>query len=485
MDLFKRFKKKQDAEPDTVAQEAASTAGEETNKQEHTDSKENAATDNANASNKMCLAIMDVFALQNHDDVVVVGKVNGTVHAKDAVCVVNCGEEDEPLTATVIVGIETGPGVTAQEATNCHVGLRLENGKHLHLKKGTVLYTAECTDEEIRNAYTSALGDIFVAKQELEISEKDMEALSLADCAEIWRLFIWFNTQVKKVTDPEIIKVHRERLKQLATAMGKKLLAADSIYCVYSKVTGEPYLFSQTVRQENNSYMCTPPHILVVTKQYEKQVMQSLPADKFEMKRIDNGEDKQGIYNFLGSAFYLNGACEVAVQAHQSTIAAEMLVEKPDYTGVNPINVPVTNPDLVRWMLLLGQLGKPEGEDQELIYKLYYRFMSIEMTKAKFLIPMKHDGEMPATDEEGKTVLKEGMQIQLATMDGKEDRPAVRMYTDWKRLHMVYGEDWGGMIQPISGMIETFDCAINATQYPQAGGYISKAMYEEMQKFVK
>jgi len=63
-------------------------------------------------------------------------------------------------------------------------------------------------------------------------------------------------------------------------------------------------------------------------------------------------------------------------------------------------------------------------------------------------------------------------------MKGKHERDAVRMFTDWKRLRMEYDDSWSGMLQPVSGMIDVFDCAINATQYPEAGCYIDKEMYE-------
>jgi len=35
--------------------------------------------------------------------------------------------------------------------------------------------------------------------------------------------------------------------------------------------------------------------------------------DVFDIVKIENGSDKKGIYNFLGSTFYLNGACGVKV----------------------------------------------------------------------------------------------------------------------------------------------------------------------------
>jgi hypothetical protein len=54
------------------------------------------------------------------------------------------------------------------------------------------------------------------------------------------------------------------------------------------------------------------------------------------------------------------------------------------------------------------------------------------------------------------------------------------MFTDWKRMRMVYKEEdgWNALVQSISQMIETFDCAINATEYMAAGCYIDKEFYE-------
>lgn len=67
-------------------------------------------------------------------------------------------------------------------------------------------------------------------------------------------------------------------------------------------------------------------------------------------------------------------------------------------------------------------------------------------------------------------------------MEGKYDKSAVYMYTDWKRLRMVYGEEWGGLVQPIEGMIRVFDCAVNVTKHTAAGCYVNGDMFEEMKK---
>lgn len=228
--------------------------------------------------------------------------------------------------------------------------------------------------------------------------------------------------------------------------------------------------------------MCTPPDIMLLTKAYKDIIAAQYPQDKFEIKEIVNGIDKKGIENFLSSTFYLNGACGISVISEQTSISAEMLVPKPDYSNVVEIKRPVMNPDLERWLLLMAQLGQPDTSDTELIYKLYYSFMQRELVKAKLLVPMKHDGEIPPGDKNGKTVLKKGVTIRFPTIDGKNGRPAVRMYTDWKQLYAGMGEGWEGFIHTIDGMIDVYDCVINLTKYDQAGCYISKEMFESLKK---
>ncbi len=433
-------------------------------------------SNNSQSPQSFVMGVLDVFQLLNSKDLVVVGHVKGTVSVGAAVYASNVGDDDGQIFLTTVLGIETGPNQTTKEATDCTVGLKLEKGKSYPFKKGTVLYTRDQSVSEVHSAYIGALGDTYVAKQNLELSDQEIESLSITDCAEIWRLFIWYKSQSSNNESEEQIKLNQGKVNRLAAALCKKILNAKEIFYVQNKATGEPYLYSKTMKQ-NDEYVCTPPDILIFTKAYAEMMKKAFPEEKFEIVRVDNGGDGKGIYNFLGSTFYLNGACGVQVVSEQTAISAQMLVPEPDYSNVRPQDIPVTNPNLVRWMLLIGQMEKIEGNDAELIYKLYYRFLSREVRKARFLIPMKNDSQIPQPDEDGKTILEKGTNLQLATMDGKYDRPALLMYTDWKRLRMRYDEQWGGLIQTIDGVIHTFDCAINATQYPKAGSYIDQEMF--------
>ena len=432
-------------------------------------------------SGSFVYCVHDIFKLLNSNDLVVVGRVKGTVYPGMTVYVSNFGEDNGSVFLTTVLGLEINQK-TVNTATDCLVALKLEAGQTADIKIGSIVHTRDISANAVHDSYISAIGDIYVLHKNLVLSDDEVASMSITDCAEAWRLFNWFLSKNSANESEEEKLANHKKIEKLADAICKKILAADEIYTVFNKVTGEPHMFSRTIKQENDSYLCTPPDIMIISKAYSKRYETMYPSDKYEIRKIENGKSKDGINNFLGSTFYLNGACGVTILSDQTAIDAGKLVPKPDYGDTPQINIPVTNPDLVRWMLLMGQLGHPETPDAELIYKLYYRFMSIEMTKAMFVIPMQTEGEVPKADKDGKTVLKQGLQLNFPTMKGKYNRDAVRMFTDWKRLHMEYGPEWSGFIQPVLSIIDVFDCAINATKYPAAGCYISKEMYEEMVK---
>lgn len=432
------------------------------------------------SSPNFAMGVQDVFHLRDTQDLVVVGWVRGTVHTGDAVYVSHPGADNDKILLTTIVAMEINVGMSAAEASDCNVGLRIENGSLYEIRKGAVLYSRECPAKDVHDAYVQALTETFVVRQKLELSEAELDMLTITDCAEIWRLFSVFMSSVMKNQSEEEKQENVRKRDRLAAALSRKILEAEAIYCLFNKATNEPHLFSRTVDRGDGTYMCTPPDIRICTKAYEGVVGSTFPKETFELRRIENGEKRDGIYNFLGSTFYLNGACGVEVLSEQTSIAAGMLVPAPDYSNTEPRNIPVTNPELMRWMLLLGQMGKPQGGDSEIVYKLYYRFWSQEIGKARFLIPMQKEGDIPNPDEAGKTVLPKGSSIRFRAMESKGDRSAVSMFTDWKRLRMVCDESWDGMVMSVREIIDVYDCAVNPTQYPQAGCYVSKEMFEEI-----
>ena len=435
------------------------------------------ASPQATQEESFVYGVEDVFHLKDTDDLVVVGIVRGTVKPGMAVYVSNIGDDENTTLLTTVQGLEI-QGRPVETATNCPVALRLQMGRKANIKIGSVVYTRSMSGKEVHDAYINAIGNAYVAMRKLELSEKEMEVMSIADMVEAWRLFSWKQSQTVNTDSDADKEVNRNKVGKLAEGLIAKIFDAEEIYVVYNKKTGEPHMFSRTIDQKDGTYMCTPPDILMIPKAYAHVYAGMYSQGDYELIKIENGEDKRGIYNFFGSTFYLNGACGIDIIGPQTAIDASKLVPPPDYSNTPQINIPVTNPDLVRWMLLMGQMGAPDSPDKETILKLYHNFFLQELNKATLLIPMKKEGDIPAPDENGKTVLNEGVKIQFPTMKGKHERDAVRMFTDWKRLRMEYDDNWSGMLQPVSGMIDVFDCAINATKYPEAGCYIDKEMYE-------
>ena len=424
------------------------------------------------------LGVEDRFALLNTKDIVVVGYVKGTVRVGAAVYVTNFSDDEEgEILLTTVLGIELEPGKRADEAKDCHVGLKLECAADFPFRCGTVLYSRQASVSDVHDAYVKALGNQMVFHRQIELTQDELDRMSITDGAEMWRLYSWYRCKVLPIaTDADRAK-DMQKIAKLAEAIVTKMLSVSQIYCVYSKITGEPAMFSETVDQKDGTYMCTPPDIWILTKPYKDVIGATFPAEKYEIREIKN-DQSNAISDFFGSIFYMNGACGVRVVNSNTSISAEKIVEKPDFSNLQEINRPVMNPDLERWILLIAELGHPDTPDKELIYKLYFSFMSRELVKAKFLIPMKADNDMPSPDENGKVVIEKDTTIAMATIEGKHGRPAVRMFTDWKRLRQgMKGEGWNGFIQPIEGMIGSFDCAINLTEYDKAGCYIDEEMF--------
>jgi len=334
------------------------------------------------------------------------------------------------------------------------------------------------TSDEEEKLFTKTIGDEYVVARQLELSEEEWKRMSITDGAEMWRLYSWYHSKVLPDDTEEKRSKSRARMDHLGALLVSKVLSADEIYCLYNKNTGEPHLFSNTVRQDAG-YLCTPPDIRIFTKAYADYQMKRYPETLFEMKRIEKGADGRGIENFLGDCFYLNGAQGVEINGGQTAISAEMLVAPPDFSGVEQISIPIMNPDLMRWMILMAQFSTIETDDEKLIYRLYYRFMSQEIVKAKFLVPMKPGKGFPDVNGAGSITLKGGAEFMLATMKGKNDRDAVIMYTDWKRLRERY-DGWSGTIMTLEQIMNVYDAVVNPTDHPRLGVYIGKDMYEEI-----
>ena len=437
------------------------------------------------SKNNACIGVLDLFPMKETNQLLIVGSLEGSIKVGDQLQFCNPDQGMDAL-GTVAVKKLSSQNKDADSLTDevlAHLVVdRLPSLDKL--KKGSVLFSSGVEEEQKLSSYSDALYRAFVAIQEGQLTNEDYLAASLDDSVEILRLFLWKCRQNQETESEESYQANTRKLEGLAEIVKDKLLEADAVYAVYSEKTGEPYLFSTTYDRGEEGYLCTDPMIMLLTPSWYRQFKETIDSrPNSVVKLIENTEDKKGIENFLGTAFYLNGALGAIFNSKEVSISASALVQKPDYSNLPEIQVPVMNPDLVRWMLLMGQLDSPTTEDEEVIYKLYYKFFSAAMPKAKLLIPLNATSGFPDKNQGANSfVLKEDAKFSIPVREGKDGRNSVQVFTDWKRLRMVFDEQWNGMIEEAGGMIASFDYAINATEYYKAGAYVSEKTFREMQK---
>ena len=438
------------------------------------------------AKGNACLGVLDLFPMKETNQLLIVGSLEGSLNVGDRLQFCNPDQGMEILGSVEVKKLSSQNKDADSLTDEVLAHLVVDRIPSLDkLKKGSVLFSSGVDEEQKLSSYSDALYRAFVAIQEGQLTNEDYLASSLDDSVEILRLFLWKCRQNQETESEESYQANTRKLERLAEIVKDKLLAADSVYAVFSEKTGEPYLFSTTYDRGEEGYLCTDPMIMLLTPSWYRQFKETIDSrPNSVVKLIENTEDKKGIENFLGTAFYLNGALGTIFNSKEVSISASALVQQPDFSNLPEIQVPVMNPDLVRWMLLMGQLDYPIKEEQELLYKLYYKFFSEALPKAKFLIPLDAASEFKGDSQEGSSfVLEKDSSFNIPVKEGKDGRNSVPVFTDWKRLRMVFDEKWNGMIEEAGGMIEVFDYAINPTEYYEAGAYVSLTAFKEMQKF--
>ena len=428
------------------------------------------------------LGVLEVFPEEPGEDLVLGGSLRGTVKNGMEVLLSHFGSDEKTELKGTVKAVITQENPQAGIATNVQVILKIANLKSAGVRPGFVVYTEDVSLQDLHNAYIATLGDVFVSRKALELTEEEMDSLSITDCAEIQRLFTWFHGKSLQGGSDEVKASLSAKLTRLGKAMATKILEAPSVFCVYSNMTGKPYLFSRVVNREEGQFFCTPPNIMIFTKAYYDVMAPRFENERLTVKEILNDANKKEIARFLRECFYLNGAIGVNVLSEQSGIPAAVLVDNP-YGDGSKDAAKAANPAVNRYCLLLAQIAKPSGQEEEDIYKLYYRFLTLEMKKARFLLPVKNAGLTPVTDASGKLSLRRNSGVELPLTKGRNERMALRMYTDRRRMGDAYNDKWDIKLLPLSAVTEEFDVVLNASNEPKGSLYISKEMFEDMKRY--
>ena len=263
----------------------------------------------------------------------------------------------------------------------------------------------------------------------------------------------------------------------------EKLFLLDDVYVVYSVETDEPYLFSHASEDEKGSLSVTMPMAQLIPSSYMHYHKEIYKKDEiFDFKRIENGPDKEGIRNFIRDLFIYDGIRGIQYCGEKTTILAEQLVDLPRYKGIDEKEIPVTNPNVIKWLYLARQLGKLNTKDKKTLSQVYlYQFYEALKT-AKFIAPMRLHGYDQLLEDNPQTEIEPNIPFDLAMQPGKTKELALLVYTDWKRLRKHYGEDCKGLIVTLDEQLEYYDVVINPKDHPMAAATITEELYNEVKK---
>ena len=400
------------------------------------------------------------------EDLVVIGLVRGTIHVGDEVIITNLGSDNDKPAKAVISALEDANKGQVKKASGDNVVVTIKDGKKHNVYKGTVLHSEGVAEDKLRASYLYAIINAFLFWQNGILMDEDRRRFSIADLIEIWRQSIHFcDTQASD----ENYAYYFEKIIILMEQVRATLLTLDEIYAVYSVKTGEPALFISSTRNKDGSLEPAETMVRLIPTAYKEKITY---PDEFELRCIENGLNKDGILNFLNEVIFLNGAEGIEFISDKTSINAKALIKSPDLEGMREVDKPIMNPDVVRCLLMLGQIGDTTTlgkRDRDFLSKLYLNRLTEALKTARFIVPIKVEGELPKPNEKGETSFAEDVKYELAMKELKDNKKAVPIFTDWKRFNEEYGDGWRGLLQPLGGPLIPHPVLINGTLYFETG----------------
>ena len=400
------------------------------------------------------------------EDLVVIGLVRGTIHVGDEVIITNLGSDNDKPAKAVISALEDANKGQVKKASGDNVVVTIKDGKKHNVYKGTVLHSEGVSEDKLRASYLYAIINAFLFWQNGILMDEDRRRFSIADLIEIWRQSIHFcDTQASD----ENYAYYFEKIIILMEQVRATLLTLDEIYAVYSVKTGEPALFISSTRNKDGSLEPAETMVRLIPTAYKEKITY---PDEFELRCIENGLNKDGILNFLNEVIFLNGAEGIEFISDKTSINAKALIKSPDLEGMREVDKPIMNPDVVRCLLMLGQIGDTTTlgkRDRDFLSKLYLNRLTEALKTARFIVPIKVEGELPKPNEKGETSFAEDVKYEVAMKELKDNKKAVPIFTDWKRFNEEYGDGWRGLLQPLGGPLIPHPVLINGTLYFETG----------------
>lgn len=473
------------------------------------------------------MGIEKMVTIRKGKYLVLLGRLHGKAVAGDKAIISEEHKENGKCVEVEIIAFfdANNNELPVKEAVNCMAGVIIDNVE-LDEKSLMTIHSENASFREKTIGIKEVLLNKYLKPFKFRIELEVIWDLSLTELIELYDVYMSYYKSISEKS----FEGNVADFDLFTNVIKLKLLKEKSVYCVYSKKTGEPFMNAlKRVNVEKGVFECSSPGIIIYTKEYKEEAEKSLKnVDEIELREIVNlkedGNCNNAIEELLIKAVYSNGADVVFFNSYDSVVMGEDLVNRPKELAGE-----ILNPKLVKWLLLIDQMGEIEIERPLEMAEFDYYYDKIEKSviEAKLLMPVQHPEKKPKAlveaskgrsgkvsnrknyrigasknmginkeddSQRGVTIRNDGgnlrviyhSRIKLSVINGKKGRKAICLFTDMKRLRDMYPGEWTGMIQPPGKIINAVDLVINLSSNKKGGLYISEKMYKEMEnKYLK
>ena len=185
MGLFNRKKQKSDPAQNTPSQASQENTLNTSGAASSGSLTGNTSVAETSASESFLFGIEDIFHLKTENEVVVVGKVKGTIKPGYKASVINPGDDEQAAGSVVFSELEINHK-KVNSATDTVVGILITIPEGFPLKIGSVFYSEGSSDPDIYKAYINALSASYFGFRHLVIEPDNLKKMSIGDIAELW-----------------------------------------------------------------------------------------------------------------------------------------------------------------------------------------------------------------------------------------------------------------------------------------------------------
>lgn len=235
-------------------------------------------------------------------------------------------------------------------------------------------------------------------------------------------------------------------VKVLYQSIIKKLKDATVLYMVYDQATGFPFL--------NEGYVD-----IYSTEAYAKDAVDYYMQQyrKLEVRALHKEDSNLPSQISIFAYLYYLGMEQLMIDngKYKVVVKRDEVLPPPDYSNVPNISVPIVNPVLRNAMIdFFGEarwlVNYPNR--QENLKKREDRMIE-EICKAKYLVPMRYEGDAEKSGE-NQVTFKEGAKLTFAKITNTEQATYMPVFTDWIEFEKAYDKHiWNGMIVTIKDAI--------------------------------